>query len=178
MAISTGLTIEDFEKLPAEQARGHELVNGELVDVSGNVPEHNGLRDLLVAMLLPYVRERGLGRVIAEQEYKFGDDAHGPDVSFLSPAKAAQLVHRRVQPFVPDFAIEIESPSDSYHGLSSKARKYLRYGTTEVLIISIDEREIIKLTATGKVLLDDNQLLETGLIPGFSIRIGDLLDQI
>ncbi|HEV3331975.1 MAG TPA: hypothetical protein VG096_13380 [Bryobacteraceae bacterium] len=35
MASVTGLTIDDFERLPQEQAKNHELVDGELVDVSG-----------------------------------------------------------------------------------------------------------------------------------------------
>jgi hypothetical protein len=36
MANLVGLTIEDFERLPHVLARNHELVDGELVDVSGN----------------------------------------------------------------------------------------------------------------------------------------------
>jgi hypothetical protein len=36
MAIATGITIEEFEQLPAALAHNHELVDGELVDVSGN----------------------------------------------------------------------------------------------------------------------------------------------
>jgi hypothetical protein len=36
MAIISGLTIDDFEKLPDALALNHELVDGELVDVSRN----------------------------------------------------------------------------------------------------------------------------------------------
>jgi len=45
MATSTLLTIDDFERLPGEVAENHELVEGALVDVSGNTPRHNKLRD-------------------------------------------------------------------------------------------------------------------------------------
>ena len=55
MAIATGITIEEFERLPDALAHNHELVNGELVDVSGNTPYHNKLRDLLIELLCPYV---------------------------------------------------------------------------------------------------------------------------
>jgi Uma2 family endonuclease len=44
MATATQLTIEDFERLPAEEAK-NELVDGELVPVSGNTLQHNDLRD-------------------------------------------------------------------------------------------------------------------------------------
>jgi len=41
VAITTGITIEEFERLPDALAKNRELVNGELVDVSGNTPAHN-----------------------------------------------------------------------------------------------------------------------------------------
>lgn len=87
MATSTRLTIEDFEKLPAEAVKHRELIDGELVDVSGNNLAHNCLRDLIVRLLAPIVEERKLGKIISEQEYDFGGNAHGPDVSFVSTTK-------------------------------------------------------------------------------------------
>src|SRR5277367_981526 len=107
MAIETGITIEDFEHLPYALARNHELVDGELVDVSGSTFSHNDLRDLLVELLRAHVRAHKLGRIISEQEFDFNGNAHGPDVSFIGSAKA-QLIdrRRRVQLFVPDLAIE------------------------------------------------------------------------
>src|SRR5690242_11823984 len=103
MATSTLLTIDDFERLPAEMAENHELVNGELVDVSGNDPEHNWLRDFLARLMYPIVSNAGLGRVITEQEFDFQGDAHGPDLSFFGNEKVALVDRRkRVQRFVPD----------------------------------------------------------------------------
>src|SRR5581483_1827633 len=117
----TRLTIDDFEKLPDELAYYHELVDGELVDVSGNTPNHNLLRDALIAMLLPYVKEHELGKVIGEQEDQFEKDAHGPDVTFLLPDKARLLNgNLRVQRFVPDLAIEIVSENDAFKKLIRK----------------------------------------------------------
>jgi len=56
MATISGLTIEDFEQLPDELAHNHELVDGELIDVSGNTGGHNRLRDALVIVFGPFVR--------------------------------------------------------------------------------------------------------------------------
>ena len=83
MPLVSPLTIDDFEKLPLEQAYYHELVDGELVDVSGNTFNHNYLRDLLCRLLSPHVAERNLGRVVTEQEYEFDGNAQGPDVTFF-----------------------------------------------------------------------------------------------
>src|SRR5260370_5627207 len=113
MATPLGITIEGFERLPAALAHNHELVDGELVDVSGNTEYHTGLRDLLVSLLLPFVSERKLGIIRAEQEFDFGGNAHGPDLSFIGAAKLHLIERkRRVQRFVPDLAIAIVSDND------------------------------------------------------------------
>lgn len=179
MATITGLTIEDFEKLPDALAHNHELVDGELIDVFGNVPKHNGLRDLLVELLRPLVRENQLGRIISEQEYDFDGNAHGPDVSFISRSKLHLVdMDRRVQPFVPDLAIEIASQNDKFMSLLKKAKRYRECGTREVWLFSIETREAIRYSGEGSALLDENAEFCSEQIPGFAIRLGDLFDQI
>src|SRR5271170_6082303 len=139
MPLENPLTIDDFERLPDALAYYHELVDGELVDVSGNTGNHIALRDLLTAMLLFFVREHKLGRVLSEQEYEFDDNAHGPDVTFFGTDKAEQFDGElRVQRFVPNLAIEIVSRNDKFSALMKKAHRYRSCGTREVWIFSID----------------------------------------
>ncbi|MGA2737460.1 MAG: Uma2 family endonuclease [Bryobacteraceae bacterium] len=178
MAAATGLTIEDFERLPDDLARNHELDDGKLVDVSGNKPQHNELRDSLVELLRPFVREHQLGYVISEQEYDFEGNAHGPDVSFYNRSKR-RLVDKalRVQRFVPDLAIEIVSANDTFESLAKKARRYRQCGTQEVWIFSVETRDAHLYSKHRRVILDENDDFRPEPIPGFSIRIGDLLDR-
>jgi Uma2 family endonuclease len=173
------LSIEDFEQLPDQFAVNHELVDGELVEVAGNTPNHNGLRDLLIVMLFPYVREHKLGRVLGEQEYQFDKNAHGPDVTFFGPEKA-KLVNPnlRVQRFVPDLAIEIVSQNEPFAKLLKKVERYRKCGTTEAWIVDIDSRRAFLFSDERDANLDENQPFQSSLIPGFSIRLGDLFDQI
>jgi Uma2 family endonuclease len=179
MPLVSPLTIDDFEKLPDELAHYHELVDGELVDVSGNTPDHNQLRDLLIAMLFFYVKERKLGRVVGEQEYQFGANAHGPDVTFLGPEKARLLDRkRRVQRFVPDLAIEIVSENDPFVKLVKKVNRYRQCGTREAWILDIETRRAFLFSENGDANLDENGIFASRQIPGFSIRLGDLFDQI
>jgi Uma2 family endonuclease len=143
MASMVGLTIEDFEKLPDEQALNRELVDGELVEVSGNTALHNLLRDRLLILMTPLVQASQTGTLIAEQEFDFDGNAHGPDLAFYSAAKQNLLdVHRRVQRFVPDLAIEIVSVNDTFASLARKRTRYLRCGVSEVWIIAPEEREV------------------------------------
>ncbi len=178
MAIATGITIEEFERLPDALAHNHELVDGELVDASGNTEYHNSLRDFLVELLRALVRERKLGKILSEQEYDFDGNAHGPDVSFIGAAKLhLREPKRRVQPFVPDLAIEIVSDNDTLKGLMEKARRYRRSGTQEVWILSPDTREAFVLSEAGRAFLGDDQMFESKLIPGFGILLADLFDR-
>ncbi len=178
MATATGLTIDDFERLPDDLALNHELVDGELVDVSGNKPQHNELRDSLVELLRPYVREHRLGYVISEQEYDFDGNAHGPDVSFYNKAKRPLLDNSlRVQRFVPDLAIEVVSANDTLEKLVQKAQRYRRCGTAEVWIFSVESRQVLLFSEHRRLILDENDEFRPESIPGFAIRIGDLLDR-
>jgi Uma2 family endonuclease len=178
MAAVTGLTIEEFEQLPEALARNHELVDGELVDVSGNNGQHNLFRDFLVELLRPFVREHRLGVVIAEQEYDFDGNAHGPDVSFFSESKRPLFnMKRRVQRFVPDLAIEVVSANDKFEKLAQKAQRYRGCGTQEVWVFSVETRQVFLFSEHRRTILEENDEFRPETIPGFAIRIGDLLDR-
>jgi Uma2 family endonuclease len=175
MATITGLTIEDFEQLPDALAHNHELVNGELVDVSGNTGGHNCLRDALLVALQPYVRQHKLGLIITEQDFQFGHNAHGPDVSFLGPVKVELFDgDLRVQLFVPDIAIEIASKNDRFESLFAKAYRYRECGTKEVFIFSIATRQVFVCSQHPVIVLCEDQDFCPTQLPGFSIRISDL----
>jgi len=179
MQLVSPLTIDDFEQLPDELALNHELVDGKLVDVSGNIGNHNALRDLLILLLLSYAQEHKLGRVLSEQEYKFDSNAHGPDVSFFGLEKVLLYDGAlRVQRFVPDLAIEIVSRNDPFAKLIEKADRYRKCGTKEVWILDIDSRRGLVLSDGRNAILADADPFESSLIPGFSIRIGELFDRI
>jgi Uma2 family endonuclease len=179
MQLASPLTIDDFEQLPDELALNHELVDGKLVDVSGNTLVHNWLRDYLISLLREYVKKNEFGEVVSEQEYDFGGNAHGPDVSFFRPDKVALCeAKRRVQRFVPDLAIEIVSQNDPFSRLIEKADRYRKCGTKEAWILDIDSRRAFVFSDEREAILDENGTFESSLIPGFSIRIGDLFAQL
>jgi Uma2 family endonuclease len=178
MPLVSPLTIDDFERLPDALAFNHELVDGELVDVSGNTLIHNRLRDYLVSLLRENVNKNGLGEVVSEQEFDFGGNAHGPDVAFFGPEKIALTEEKkRVQRFVPDLAIEIVSENDTFKKLTKKAARYQKCGTKESWILDPESRKAFLFSDHRKAILDDNDQFVSDLLPGFSIRLGDLFDR-
>ena len=177
MALTTSLTIEDFERLPSQEAENHELVDGELVDVSGNTPIHNIVRDRLGHLLEAWLSGRDLGLVIAEQEYDFFGNAHGPDLSFFSKEKRGLLdMYKRVQRFVPDLVIEIASPNETYNWLIGKKQRYLRAGTKEVWLISAENREIALYAAGRFECLDEGDVLKSQVLAGFELSLTPLFE--
>lgn len=180
MAATTRLlTIDDFEKLPLEQVKNHELVDGKLVPEPGNTFVQNELRDLLIELLRPIVRRGKLGTVIAEQDYEFSGNAHSPDVTFFSTAKEP-LVNRkvRVQRFVPDLAIEVVSEHDTAIPMLRKKDRYRKCGVREVWIVLHETKEVLAYSEQGNRILTGNLELSTGLIPNFSITISDLFNAL
>jgi Uma2 family endonuclease len=179
MQTASPLTIDDFERLPDELAINHELEDGKLVEVSGNTLIHNRLRDAFISLLREYVRKNGLGEIVSEQEFDFGGNAHGPDVSFFGPQKLGLCEALwRVQRFVPDLAIEIVSENDTFKRLVKKADRYRKCGTAEAWIIDPGSRTAFLYSDALDTILRENGIFQSSLIPGFSIRLGDLFDQL
>jgi Uma2 family endonuclease len=175
VATTTKLTIDDFERLPADVVRHHELVDGELIDVSGNTARHNIVRDRLLWHLMDWAKAQAAGDVIAEQDYDFLGNAHGPDVSFFGPEKRALVdLHKRVQRFVPDLAIEVSSASDTYNSLLRKKERYRRAGTAEVWLISAENAEIAIYGPDQDRILHAGDTLSSELLPGFAITVDEL----
>jgi len=166
------VTIDDFERLTDEQAHNRELVDGELVPTLANTLEQNLIRDLLIVLLRPFVRERGLGFVVGEQDYDFNGNAHGPDVSLFGPAKLPLVdPDKRVQRFVPDLAIEIVSANDTMYSLLRKKERYRRCGTREVWIVVPETHEVQVYSDRGDRILREDAELSTPLIPGFQMPV-------
>jgi Uma2 family endonuclease len=176
MASATGLTIDDFERLPQALADNHELVDGELIKVSGNTPQHNLFRDFLTSLLRKYVEQHQLGLIISEQEFDFGGNAHEPDISFIASAKCPLInLKLRVQRFVPDLAIEIVSANDTFEMLAKKAKRYRQCGTEEVWVFSLETRQTYLYSDHRSAILDEREEFRPEPMAGFAMRIEDLL---
>ena len=117
--------------------------------------------------------------MICEQEYDFDGNAHGPDSSFFGSVKQS-LVNpdKRVQKFVPDFAIEVVSLNDPFARLVRKKDRYQKCGTREVWIISPEPREVYIFSDRGDRILREDAELSTDLIPGWSLPVRTLFESL
>jgi Uma2 family endonuclease len=69
------------------------------------------------------------------------------------------------------------STNDIFEKLAKKAQRYRACGTQEVWIFSVETRQAFVFSENRRVILDENDDFRPEAIPGFAIRIGDLLDR-
>ena len=127
MAMGTGLTIEQLSRA---LARGRKLVEGALVDVSGNTGYHDGLRDALLVRSL--CARACVGNRQLRARLRFRRQRSRTRRQFLRPFEDRAIRAASLCPaIVPDPAIEIVSPNDKFEALFAKALRYRRCGTKE-----------------------------------------------
>jgi Uma2 family endonuclease len=123
----------------------YELVEGRLVRMPGSGYEASHVAARLLAVLLPYVEDRGLGTATgADGTYDLtqpGDTeqtALVPDVAFVAagrePARTSPE-YSSAPRLAPDLIAEVVSPSQFRPEMEAKARRYLASGVRLVWII-------------------------------------------
>ncbi len=93
------------------------------------------------------------------------------------PAKQGLLdLSKRVQRFIPDLAIEIASPNDTWTSLVRRKARYRACGTEEVWILSPEDREVLIYSTRGDRILRGDAELSSELLPGFHVPVSRLFE--
>ncbi|MFP3938716.1 MAG: Uma2 family endonuclease [Thermoanaerobaculia bacterium] len=171
--------MEDLPWLDRDEGRA-ELVAGTLVREPPPGEGHGGIAAQVAALLLPFVREHGLGWVFVETGYVLANDpdtVRGPDVSFVSARRLATASRRgpyRVG--APDLAVEVVSLADSRREVAAKAAEYLAAGAEAVWIIDPRHQTVTtnlperRPTTLGR----DETLHGEPCLPGLRLAVADL----
>ena len=176
MATQTLMTAEQFDRLPEEEGRRYELLDGELIEVASANPEHNGIETCMLAELWPYLRRTGWGMAIPDTEFDLGLDKRlRPDIAVIRAERWSRM-NRRAIPvkIVPDIAVEIVSPCEYAKELDGKVRAYLGAGVVEVWVIYPDGRHMFVHTSTEVRHSTEQGRIESSLLPGWSMTLADL----
>jgi Uma2 family endonuclease len=159
----------------------HELVRGDLRELTKPGFEHGRVAATIGMLLAVHARQTGGGVTVAAETgfllARDPDTVRAPDAAFISK-KRADAVGRTVKfwPGAPDLAVEVVSPSDTFHEVQDKALEWLAAGATAVLVL-----DPAKHTATvyrGKSDAHIHGAEETldlsDAVPGFSVAVADL----
>lgn len=172
MGARTAYSVDDLLTMtPPPGVKGYELHDGELITLGTAGSWHEIVKALTLRKLLTFVASRDLGMVLSESLFKLRDGyARIPDVAFISREKWAALPEDNVAiPVAPDLAIEVISESESATYAETKAEDYFSGGVLEVWQMYPREKRI-RIRRPGSVRdVDGAALVETSLLPGFSV---------
>jgi len=181
MATRTALTAEELLALP-DNGRHHELVRGEIVEVSPPGFVHGDVASNIAVSLKSFVKPRQLGRVVVEAGYvlrRNPDTVRGPDVSFVRAERMP--AGGRPKSFfegAPDLAVEVVSPGDRYSEIVARVADYLGAGTALVWVVDPDARTVTVHSADRPpVVHAETGVLEGGdVLPGFHLTLSELFE--
>lgn len=170
-------TRSEYEVLLAQHPqRRFELINGEIVE---KVPTelHGLIVHLIGGFLFIYLRANPIGYAMVEARHGLPDDNANdriPDLSFRVKDKGA-IVTQGAAPYMPDLAVEVQSPNQNDRAMADKAAYYLAHGSRMVWLIYPDRRLVEVLTPESRHLLTDAGHIDGGdVLPGLRIPVVEI----
>lgn len=176
------VTLEEFQRLPEEDAYRVELVRGRIVREPLPGAPHGWLTGRLVERIGSYAREHGLGIVVTETGFLLSVEpptVRGPDLAFLArESLPPELPSQGFWRVAPDLAIEVVSPSNTAAEIREKVLEYLASGSRLVWVVDPASRSVSAYRSRRDIaLLTVEDALEGGdVLPGFRLPIAELFD--
>src|SRR5499427_9813540 len=170
------MTGETFEKFLATHRDGlYELIHGEIVE---QVPteEPAKIAGIILGELYLYLKQHPEIRTHLGPEVRYrpeGDlyNDRLPDVAVRFSDQPP--VRRGAVPGMPDLAVEIKSPDDTYMSMRDKVEYYVQHGCTMVWLI-YPEKRIVEVYQPGKdidLLVAGDMLSGGEILPGFTLAV-------
>ncbi len=184
MAIQEKLyTVDDVRRLaqqPENQLKNFYLIDGELF---WDMPPgflHGHIAGLIFHYFLVFAAQHDLGKPTVESGYYPADDRRNllaPDVAFVRKENVPQANPTQLVATMPDIAVEIASPSNTYAELRRKAAAYLALGT-ELVWLVLPERASVEVWRLGpdgqpasEMIDNDGSLSGEPVLPGFTLEL-------
>lgn len=168
----TTAEFETFIAQPANADRLFELIDGEIVEKMPT-EEHGELALIFGGKLRDFAVKHRLGRVGVEVRHRLPDDntnSRLPDISFIAGQR--KRVTQGSVPHMPDLAVEIKSPDDTYKALRERAAYYLVNGTQMFIILDPPKKQLIVLTPDAEQTLGEGDVFDGGtVLPGFMLPV-------
>ena len=173
-------------QLPEYADGRFELIEGEVVAMVPTGLSHGRQSNRIGRFLDEYAERTGLGIVTADTGYFAADDDEtllGPDVALIRMERLDDPDSQQFVPAMPDLAVEVKSPNDSYAATRRKADLYLRRGSRLVWLVYPDRLsvEVCRLDDAGKLQIDsvpaDGALSGEDVLPGFTLDLSRVFSQ-
>jgi Uma2 family endonuclease len=175
-------TVEDLASFPDDGKR-RELVDGRIVEWDVTTLRHGFLTALLVEMLSSFVRQRRLGLIATTDALIriFGSAYHarGGDIAFFARGRLPENLDAAAADVAPDFVVEVLSPSDQADEVQRKIHDWLQAGVRMLWYVDPATGITAIYRPDGGGVIGPKELLDGGsVLPGFTLRMQDLLDEL
>lgn len=166
------MTFAEFEQLPDEVCRRHELRRGELVQVAPPIHGHFLVQRRLRRLLDAFAANVGeveiemAFRALPEYEYRVAD------VAFLTRDRWDSIPRNGTLAGAPELVIEVLSPSNTRTSLRERGKLCLENGSLEFWIVDLDHRQIEVSTPDGSTrTYKSGQQIPLFFAPGSTIAV-------
>jgi len=186
-----GMPLSEFLEQSSKQP--FELINGERIIKRPNVAGHSEIIRTLFLALYHFVISKLLGEVYSETTFVLPDAGESnwvsgsriPDIMYYAGTRMAEYKADnpdwRGKPFaiVPDFVIEIVSPTDTFSDVDKKIDAYLADGVRLIWVVDPQRRKAIVYAPDAEQplhLAGDAVLDAEDVVPGFQIVLSKLFE--
>jgi Uma2 family endonuclease len=173
----------DWSRLPDDLKKTCELIDGTLVRKAMGYPE-SVMMIILGGLIREYLRKNPIAIVAgADGATRFpGGQLRMPDLSVVLRSRLPQGTTplTPIAEVIPDLAVEILSPRNTPQELEKKVALYFQAGVRLIWIVDIRKMsvEVLRPETPGTVLRAGDFLTGADVLPGFSVSIQDLFDQM
>jgi len=171
------MTFAEFEKLPDEVCRRHELRHGELVEVPP--PIHRHVRSQYRIRELLRVRAPDGGVVEKEMPFRLLPDYeyYIVDVAYMTRATWDRIDPAGYLDCAPELAIEILSPSNTITEMNDRKKTFLASGCKEFWLVDPINRQIDVSTPDGiTTTYRTGQSIPLPLLGGGALPVDDIFN--
>lgn len=180
LATTTGLTYDDFVKLPDDGKR-YEIIDGELFVNAAPVPRHQDIVGNIYFALRVWFKANGGKVFVSPLDVVFDEyNIVEPDVIAINPARMAILGDKNLQG-APSLVVEVLSDGSRRNDEIKKRKLYDQGGVDEYWIVDpeIEQVKIYRRTAVAfqrvaEINTDDGGAITSPLLPGFTLDVHDV----
>ena len=164
----------------SDEGKRCELVRGEIIKIPLSGARHGAIAQAIAFAIGRYVEPLELGYIFAQGTgfilQRNPDTVRAPDVAFVSKERLQGEVPPGYMGIVPDFVVEVVSPSDSASGVQAKVEDWLKAGTRLVWVVYPDTRSVAvyHTLQDAQVLSVTDTLDAEPIFDDFSVLVSDL----
>jgi len=171
------MTFAEFEKLPDEVCRRHELRHGELVEVPPPIHSHvrlqYGIRKLLEARAPEgdIVETEMPFRLMPDYEYWVAD------VAYMTRATWNRIDPKGYLDCAPELVVEVLSPRNTISEMNDRKKTFLAAGCREFSLVDPVNRQIDVSTPDGvTTTYRTGQAIPLPLLDGSALPVDDIFN--